>query len=442
MFKYVHTLTKLNFSRYEIALLTQHVDYFLISLINGLNRTSFGLDTLFKTAKDIDNIRQRFIINEKKKWFIDSGGYSIIVGDVSPRDMIKFIECYTYYLENFAPTQCDYIFSLDIPILLKYPTYNTVDYIYTQNMNSCERSKKILNNNKDLYDKFIFVWQFKTFKQYKIWDKVYNNVFAECEELKHFGIGGQVGLRGITGIDFSPFIASSYKILDLIAKKNLAATNILHLLGIYGLHDRFLISILDKLFNNYYLKDYNCKVQLTFDTVAYLLRGLYNVRKLTNIIFDEDNNILYDKTSNLIDKLHLLVEDKETLEVIKYNLEHINKKENISDPTIIATLNIVKNKYIDYIINDVVDRYKIVDLFIECKTYNKFKNNFYNIYNILEKDYPYIFKNKLSKILLNFQYCYAFHDWWCNGRDLNRLDKMMLKFIKIINFPVDLSGSL
>lgn len=441
MYKYVHTLTKFNFSQHEISLLQQHVDYYLISLINGLGQSSFGLNTLYKIANDIENLHKRFL-GENKKWFIDSGGYSIIVGDVSPRDMMKFIECYCFYLENFAPTQCDYIFSLDIPILLKYPSYNSVKYILEQNKLSCERSKKILDAEPELYEKFIFVWQFKTPKQYKIWDQLYNNIFGECDKLKHFGIGGQVGLRGITGIGFSPFIANCYKILDIIEKKDLAATSILHLLGIYGLHDRFLIGFYDKLFNQIYLKDNKCKIQLTFDTVNHILTGLYNVRKITSIIFDENGNLLYDQTHNLLDKLHLIIEDEDTLNAVKYNLEHIIKGENITDTSIIATLNVVKNQYINYIITDIINKENIVEMFLEYKNYNKFKNHFISLFYGLEKKYPFIFSNKLNSILINFQYSYAFHDWWVKGRDLKVLDKTMLKFIQLINFPTDLSGDL
>ena len=81
MFQFINTLTKLNFNNHEINLLTQYVDYYLISLIDGLRQTSFGLDTLIRTAKSIEKLHKRF---PGKKWMIDSGGYSVIVGDVSP----------------------------------------------------------------------------------------------------------------------------------------------------------------------------------------------------------------------------------------------------------------------------------------------------------------------------------------------------------------------
>lgn len=438
MFKYVHTITKLNFNKHEINLLTQYVDCFLISLIDGLRQSGFGLNTLIKTANNIEKLHKRFIGGDRK-WFIDSGGYSIIVGDVSPRDMSKFMDCYNYYLENFAETCCDYILSLDIPILLKYPEYNTVDYISQMNYLSGTKSRKILDANKILYDKFCFIWQFKTPKQYKIWNSYYDDVFGDCEELKNFAIGGQVGLRGITGIDFSPFIGSSYQIADIIYKKNLDYESVLHLLGIYGLHDRFLMGILDRLFNNYYFKERQCSVKITFDTINHLVSGLFKVRELKSIII-EDSQIIYDYNHKIIDKFHLLIEDTSTVKEVQTNLQNIVDNTRIGDTTLVATLEVIKNQMFNRIMDSAIDHYKIVDMFVDAGSYNKFKNQFTPIYLKLEKDFPYIFGNRLTKTLLNFQLLYSFHTWWLQGRDPVQFNTMMNKFIKMINFPSDLTG--
>ena len=438
MFKYVHTITKLNFNKHEINLLTQYVDCFLISLIDGLRSTGFGLNTLIKTANNIEKLHKRFIGGDRK-WFIDSGGYSIIVGDVSPRDMSKFMDCYNYYLENFAETNCDYILSLDIPILLKYPEYNTVKYIRDMNYLSGTKSKKILAANPKLYDKFIFIWQFKTPKQYKIWNEYYNDIFKDCNELKHFAIGGQVGLRGITGIDFSPFIGCCYQIADILYEKNLPCESILHLLGIYGLHDRFLMGILDRLFNNYYFKGRQNSVKITFDTINHLVSGLYKVRELKSIII-EDSKIIYDYNHLIIDKFHLLIEDASTVKEVQLNLQNIVDNTRIGDTTLVATLEVIKNQMFNRIMDAAIDQYQIVEMFLAAGNYNKFKNQFTPIYLKLEKDFPYIFANRLAKTLINFQYLFAFHGWWEAGRDPQRLSTMMTKFISLIGFPSDLIG--
>lgn len=438
MFTYTHTLTKLNFNKHEVNLLMQYVDYYLISLINGLSQSGFGLNTLIKTANQIEKLHQSFK-GDGKKWFIDSGGYSIIVGDVSPRDMSKFMDCYNYYLENYASNNCDFILSLDIPILLKYPSYNNIKYITDMNYLSGQKSLKILSAKKELFDKFIFIWQFKTPKQYKIWNNYYNDVFKDIKELKHFAIGGQVGLRGVTGIEFSPFIGCCYQILDIIYNKNLKSESILHLLGIYGLHDRFLMSILDKLFNNHYLLKRQESVKITFDTVNHIISGLFKVRELKSIII-EDSKIIYNYNHKIIDKFDLLIEDVSTLKAVRDNLTNIVDNARIGNTSIVATLEVIKNQMFNKIMDSAIDHYKIVELFIECGNFNKFKHQFIPIYLLLERDFPYIFTNRLSNMLINFQILYSFHTWWLNGHDPVVLEKMMSKFISMINYPFDLAN--
>jgi len=437
MFKYVNTLTKLNFSRHEVNLLTQYVDYYLISLIDGLRQSSFGLDTLVKTANSIEKLHKKFI---KYKWMIDSGGYSIIAGDVSPRDLSKFLDCYSYYLKTYAEKNCDYILSLDIPILLKYPEYNTVEFIKNMNYASCSKSREILDDNKKLYDKFIFVWQFKTPRQYKIWNELYNDIFGDCKELKHYAIGGMVGLRGITGIDFSPFIGCCYQILNLIYEKNFNCESIIHLLGIYGLHDRFLMGIIDRLFNHYLITDKRQgSVKITFDTVNHMISGLYKVRELKSIIIEE-NNVIYDYNHLMVDKFHLLIENADTCKTVQLDLQNILNNKKIDDTSVIATLEVIKNQIFNQIMDNAIDHYKIIDLFLESKNFNKFKNNFTPIYLGLERDFPYIFGNRLSKTLINFQLLYSFHQHWIDGRDPKKFHKMMDKFIQLVGFPSDLTA--
>lgn len=436
MFKYTHTITKLNFNQHEINLLMQYVDFYLISLIDGLRQSSFGLDTLTRTALAIEKLHQRFI-SKDKKWMIDSGGYSIIVGDVSPRDMSKFMDCYNHYLEFYAETCCDYILSLDIPILLKYPEYNNVKYITDMNYLSGTKSRKILAANKKLYDKFLFVFHFKTQNIYNLWEKYYNDIFKDDKDLKNFAIGGQVGLRGITGIDFSPFINTSYKILDIIYEKNLNCESILHLLGIYGLHDRFLMGILDRLFNKHYLVGRQGSIKISFDTINHLVSGLFKIRELKSVIV-EDSKILYDYNHKMIDKFDLLVEDINTLKEVKDNLKNIVDKVRIGDTNIVAILEVIKNQQFNRIMDAAIDHYKIVELFIDCGNFNKFKHQFIPIFIQLEKDFPYIFKNLQSKMLINFQLLYSFHDWFKQGRDPIQMNRISSKFIKMINFPFEL----
>lgn len=433
--EYIHTLTKFSFSDNELIFLNENVDSYLMSLITGLSQRSFGINTITKTRENIKNLRER--IGLDKKFFIDSGGYSIIVGDIDPRDIMKCIECYHYYLENYASTDCDYMFSLDIPILLKYPEYNTVQYIQEKNYISGNLSKQILEKNKQLYDKFVFVWQFKTKNQYKIWSKYYDDIYQNSD-VYHYGIGGQVGLRGATGIDFSPFIGLSYKLLSFIKNKNLNKTSILHMLGVYSFQDRFLIAFFQKLFNDVYLKDNLCKIKITYDTVHHTVQGFYRGQTIKPLIIENDD-VHYDFIVNIEDKLELITKNQELLKQILHDVNNIKNNNRLSDPYVFGLLEVIKHCNIDKILDKIISEYDFVDLFLNCSNYNKFKNLANKIFQHLEKKYPFAFKNRTSSNLLNFQIIYQFHNWFMNTtNDYILFDKLMYQFIKLINFPVDL----
>ena len=251
-YRYVHTTGEV-VEPNQLKLIDKYVNNYLFSLIGGMRQNQFGYNTLHTITEEIKKYRQ--VLDNGRKFFVDSGGYSIIAGQVSPRDVSKFIECYDMFLERDAPDNCDYIFSLDIPIFLKYPQQNNIKTIYEANSRSISSSLKVLEKNPKLFDKFVFVWQFKLLKQYNIWKRIYNENNIESSPIKHFGIGGLVSLRGITGIKFSPFISMAYKCLKIIHDKNINDTSILHILGVYHLHDRVIMSFLHKLFNRYYLKN-------------------------------------------------------------------------------------------------------------------------------------------------------------------------------------------
>ncbi len=429
---YVHTTGDV-IEPNQLKLMDKYVNNYLFSLIAGLRQGSFGFDTLHRATQDI--IEYKKVLGSDRKFFIDSGGYSIIAGDVSPRDVSKFIECYNMFLEKDAPENCDYIFSLDIPIFLKYPQFNNSKHIYEMNLKSIQESKKVLLKNKELFDKFIFVWQFKLHKQNVIWKKIYDDELRQELELHHFAVGGLVSLRGITGIKFSPFIGPTFRCLKLISDKNLPKESILHILGVYHLHDRVALSFLHKLFNQYYLKDRDCSIQVTYDTVNYALSGLYKLRE--QIVFiPENDDYICDYSYNVIDKMDRIIDDPEVLKIIQHDLRKIVAGEQVEDTRISSLLNVITQATIDKIINDTLNKNNIVDLFIESKNFNKFKNKILPVLMNLEKKYPLVFGNRTVKNLLNWQYCYAFHDAYITQSE-EKIEKLIDRFVDLINFPFD-----
>ncbi|MCK9439678.1 MAG: hypothetical protein WC188_03980 [Candidatus Caldatribacteriota bacterium] len=433
--QYVHTTGDI-IAPNQLKLIDSYVNNYLFSLIKGLRQGNFGFNTLHSVSQEIKKYRQ--VLGSKRKFFIDSGGYSIIVGEVSPRDTFKFIECYNMFLEKDALENCDYIFSLDIPIFLKYPEHNNIKTIYEANSRSISESVKVLNKIPELYNKYVFVWQFKLLKQYNIWKRVFRENLENNSYIKNFAIGGLVSLRGVTGIKFSPFIAMVYKILKLIHDKNLNYTSLIHILGVYHLHDRVIMPFLHKLFNEYYLKDKNCKTQITYDTVNYALSGLYKLKE--QIIFiPENDEYISGYAHELIDKIHLVIPDEDVLKVIKTDLNCVINGKNVKNTTVTSLLNVIAQTTIDKIIVEEIDKNNIVELFVNSSNFNKFKNQILPILMNLEKKYPLIFGNRTKKNLLNFQYCYAFNDWWINDRSEEKLEKLIEKFIQLIDFPFDIN---
>jgi hypothetical protein len=329
--------------------------------------------------------------------------------------------------------------SLDIPIFLKYPSYNTTEYIYRFNAASCARSKKILDTYPELYEKFIFVWQFKIQKQFNIWRKIYDQVFRDEENLRHFAIGGLVGLRGITNIKFSPFIGPAYRNLKLIAERNHNKTSILHILGVYGRHDRFLMQFMDKLFNEHYLKDKECSVDITFDTINYTLTGLYRIREFP--LFEFLNiDVNQDRSS-----FKALIEpyfnyNQKIIDLILDEVDLYKKGQQFKDTRILSHTYVLFSQLLDQQMKEIIENYNLINLFISAPNYNSFKNQLLNILPSAELKYPQAIGNLSSHLLSNFYWLHNFHIAWETGAGLDRIDKGIELFIKHINFPGDLEG--
>lgn len=435
-YNYVHTLGSIP-SNTEFDLLNQYVDNYLFSLIVGLRQGEFGHNTVIKASKYIKKLRQKLI---NKRLMIDSGGYSIIVGDVPFKHIKKCIECYNYYLENFAITDCDFMLSLDIPIFLNEPKNNTAKNIYDWNYESIKQSKYILNKNPILYDKFAFVWHFKILKQYNIWRTIYDEFFND-KSLKHYAIGGLVSLRGITNINYSPFLVPSFKILKLILEKNVREKSLLHILGVYHKYDRFALMFMDKLFNEVYLKNENPSIELTFDTVNYTISGLYKIREMPTIVYNEETNLTIHKFAHeLGDDLNLIIENEEVRERIKTDLTKINLNQSLSDPKLVSLLMVAYNQISDKIMLKMINDENLLDMFVNTKNPNTFINAFSNVFTKWSIHYPFVFSGLKNNLCENFRWLKSCDYLWNTNITSSEWDTAVIKFLTRINFPFDLNG--
>ena len=438
MYNYVHTLGAIP-SDLETTLLNQYVDNYLFSLIMGLRQGEFGHNTVIRAAKYIKELRNTLGLN--KRLMIDSGGYSIIVGDVPFKHIKKCIECYNYYLETYCPNDCDFMLSLDIPIFLNEPNNNTANNIYTWNRESIRISKEILEKNENLYNKFIFVWHFKIIKQFNIWRNIYDEFFRDDNKLKNYAIGGLVSLRGITNINFSPFIIPAFKILKMILERNGRERSLLHILGVYHKYDRFALMFMDKLFNDVYLKNENPEIELTFDTVNYTISGLYKIREMPTIILDEETNEVVQKNAHeLENEIDHLIENEEVRMIIKNELCKIKTKENMNNPKLVSLLMVVYNQLADKLMMKMIQEENLLELFRETKNPNNFVNQFNGIFTHWEKKYPFVFRGMRNNLCENFRWLKSADQLWEIGVDEKKWDSAVIKFAQRINFPFDLNG--
>lgn len=429
-YHYVHTTTEIIKRDLNKQILRPYVRKYLYSLYNGLT-SNFGYNSLYKLSNNIKDFYDNLYNDETL--MIDSGGYSIIVGDVNPRDINKFIECYNYFLEYHKDIY-NFILSLDIPILLEYPAYNTYEYIREHNIRSYSQSKEILEQYPKLYEKFIFVWHFKIQKQFNIWCEIYNKYFNDGK-LKNHAIGGLVGLRGATGIKFSPFIAPIYRILKLI-ENDRHDHNLIHILGVYGRHDRCFMQIINKLFNEHYLT--NKTVDITFDTINYTISGLYKVRDFPLVQLLQSNPMLRDENV-MIPWLEKFIPNKDVLNQVLTEVDNIKKDKPITNTRLLSLTYVIYSYIIDGMMLKFINEEGLVEIFVNNPDYNKLKNKVSPILFRGAKKYPFAFNNLEKQMMSNFYWLSNFHRAYIDGANIERIDKGIEHFINAINFKGDLS---
>lgn len=417
----------------------------LISIIGGLNQKNFGLDTLSIITKSISEFQKNFTKPSGSTLYIDSGGYSIIVGDVPPTDILKFIDCYIHYLSEERDTY-DYMFSLDIPVFLAHPQYNTIKTIYDFNKISLSKSIEVFKEYPEVAEKFYFIYQFKLSGQYKIWKQLYDEL-----ELKKYiscwGIGGMVGLRGILrndpnsiDINFSPITAMSYRsFIDYLDSDGLDKFNFkLHALGVYIKYDRFHIWLLEKLFERYRLSlglkpELSC--HLTYDSINYFRTAELKVRSLEVFEFTGDDIIIHPLLKNLDSRIYKSVYGDKYDDILK-ELVHLNNDENLGNVDSFVPINVFSNLQLDTFFEWTINSIGLVEDFFNCNHFEQFKLQVYPKLLNLNLRWPLIYTPKMIRCIKeNLRITYIFHHWYMTSRDPIKLDHLIESFVKKIGFP-------
>lgn len=403
----------------------------LYSLIGGLRQKQFGINTLFEEVSKINKFRSRVIIPNKGKQYIDSGGYSIIQGQVTPNSVRRFIKCYDVYLENEIENY-DRVFSLDIPFSKKFKSINTVDAIYKFNRESLYDLRELMLRYPQLKDKLYFVWHFKMNSQYEIWKKIYKELDLE-KFIKKRAIGGMVGMREITKKSFSPFTPMAYKCLvDFVQNNEDENEFCLHYLGMHINYDRFHIALLEKLFQEYLGP--KIIVTMTYDSISYA----QTARMGNNgpIYFNENGSQFYFKRISDIPEIMLqTIYGNITSQII----EEINlrsHKQKLANCNSFAPLFINSNINEDKIFESIIDKYEIAKLIILANSPSSITSRLSSIFEEIVKDYEGMFTDEfLKSIVENIEATVVFDQWFRCSRNLTQLDELIRSFNSWHGFP-------
>ena len=439
--RFVHVAGKSEFtSKIAVSpIYAQQTGACLYSIIEGMRQKDFGLHTLGAADCNIRKYEELFIDPVKGMLFIDSGGYSIIVGYVSPENIHHFINCYNTIMvlrRDFY----SYIFSLDIPFSIKYKKLNTTSALLIYNREALATAKDILEKYPEIRDKYYFVWHFKMATQYMVWRQLYQEL-GLASVVRNWALGGMVGMRGLTRINFSPFTAMAFRcLLDYLTQRLSPHPFRLHYLGMYIPYDRFQIALLEQLFQDY-LQNYLgpvARVEMSYDSINYVHTARMNASAKPWFDYRDDGLAWYPKVMDVPQELlRRVYGEGDILEVVREQVERRSRGARLIDCNAFGPLSVHSNLCLDRLFEWVIQEYELVKLITDSGTPTVLDVHLHKILNDLEAKYPQAFtKRMLKSIENNVDITHIFHHRWFMGkRDYETHDDYMARFIDMIGFP-------
>jgi len=426
----ISNISNSNIYRESILLTGKITGISLFSLIQGFRQDNFGFDTLQNLAVAIRQFKREFL------WqlFIDSGGYSIIRGDIDPKDIPMVIGCYAKYIES-ENMHFDQIFSLDIPLIAKpeFAAFNTQRNILECNRQSLMASKPLLEDPQ-IRSKFSFVWHFKTPEHYQIWSHLYDELDLSKRIMRR-SIGGMVGLSSTANIRFAPFIAMAYRcLLDHLAGPYASEPFYLHLLGIKSLSDRFAMALMDRLFKEYLNPP---EAFLTYDSISET-RAMH-LKNKNSKVYNFENGVLnrfttlFDIPDDLINHIY---SHSPLTEWVKPEIERLRAGQRMKHLNILSPLGaysaIQLNRYLEH----AIDHYEMANILLKRSSIIQVKHDLKPILNELYHEQPEIFtKSFVDDFIINVGWIFRFSQWYQTSRDRSTLEPLIEDFIHTINFP-------
>jgi hypothetical protein len=413
----------------------------LFSLIEAFKQTRFGLDTLYNLRMYQKEFRKEIFTPFNAKEYIDSGGYSFIKGQIHPDDIRKLIGCYLHYMIE-EMRNYHRIFSLDLPISLKYNLYNTKENVRYFNRVSLLETFNVIDQIPELAEKFIFIWQFRTHDLYRIWCELHDELIAlgYGKYIKNRAIGGMVGIKGMTGIRFAPFIALAYRCFkDYVEAGMFQIPFRLHLLGIYTVPDRFTIAYLERVFDRYLaLESVHSGAGFTYDSINYEQQANYLSRELQTCAFINGKLDIFPDISRVPD--HILRQVYYNDDLYHHALDEIQRIRQNKKLAFVGSflpMSLYAFNSMDRFMEHVIEQYGLVDILFKSTSYISYIQDIEKALDQLFKDDPKVFgKGFKATTMDNVVKLYRLHQWWTKeGQKYETLDPIIHEFISVIGAP-------
>lgn len=409
----------------------------LYSIIEGMRQRGFNTHTLNDALMSIKQYNKKYVQPCGGELLIDSGGYSIIKGEVHPTEIFRFVQCYNTIL-RLEIESCDRIFSLDIPWSKVFSEMNSKQKITEFNAYSLSTARAILLENPVAAQKFSFVWHFKMQAQYEIWKGLYNELSLN-DIIRNRAIGGMVALRGITGIKFSPFIGIAYRcLLDYLDAKRFDHPFSLHYLGMYLPYDRFAMALLDALFTRYV--EGQAPVITTYDSI----NPSHSARMNPNLAFFRFNGEDLLVEGNLMDApgdiIRSVYGEAELIRFVEEEMDRRRNGEKLVHAGSFAPLNIYSHRQLDLYFEHVVDTHELAELFFRERSLTAINWHVSEMLECLVQKHPMVFSKSLRQsIMQNIGLIFQFHRWFADDRGRRKLEGLIAENIRRIGFPATLS---
>jgi len=412
----------------------------LISLIYGFQQKNFGFDTIKSLASKLSVYKEQ--LDKDIKIYIDSGGYSVIKGDVKFNDTQKLIGSYNRFLQ-YENDLFDYIFTLDIPLWGNDQVNTTRDNLYRFNYESIKQTLSILKDQPHLRDKLYFVWQFANPYQFEVWNQI-------CSELKinqHFinrAIGGLVGIRErsmkdkSTRLALSPFTSMAFKcFFDYLNSPFTDSLFRLHILGTSHKVDRFQLLLLEKLFSFYCQDKEYPEPTVTYDTINYFRSAMFAMNNLQPYRLKNQQLIKYKNILEVEDDVIQQIYHTQALydayQEGKNIFKQLDPSQRQKNPDFLAPLNIFSNLNLDRYLNFLIEKYSVLNNILEIENQTTYLKQRNWTCKYLSEDEGKIFNNNdIKQINYNLEELYLLWTWLNNSPDEKIINRRVNQTIGIM----------